>query len=199
MTAEELLKPLPHEVKKIPRSMNCFLCFRRKIYLLAVSGGFVDDIRDGRFLTRVVTKIWNNISKEKKGIYVRLAKEVRKIDHDRYKGVRIKKKIIGENQFVNTYMVNYSPTSRKGKNDLISSHTGNPSQHQGSPVVEMTNYSLPSFVENPATIVPANDAFNNKIGDFSFVLPIYDYYYPYYFNLLNQEELPNPSYEHCYR
>ncbi|CAG8517970.1 1947_t:CDS:1 [Acaulospora morrowiae] len=177
ITAEELIKPLPDEIKKRPRSMNSFMCFRRKVYLLAVSGGFTEDIKDGRFLTQVVAKIWNHTSKEVKNIYTRLAREVKSIDNDRYKDVKVEKKRICEKQFVNTYMVSYGlPISRRGKNSISLRPRKSSGRPTNPPVEERIDYSIPSFVENSTTIT-ANPIpefmFYNEAHSY-FILPVYE-------------------------
>ncbi|CAG8501746.1 752_t:CDS:2 [Racocetra fulgida] len=88
----ELLMPIPKDIKKIPRPMNSFLCCRRKIYLLAIKRGLTDEIADGKFLTQVTTKIWKHASQLQKNIFVEIAKHIKLIEKERYENCNVKKK-----------------------------------------------------------------------------------------------------------
>ncbi|RHZ88360.1 hypothetical protein Glove_23g48 [Diversispora epigaea] len=177
ITADELLKPLPNEIKKIPRSMNSFLCFRRRIYLLAVEGGFIDEIRDGRFLTNVVTKVWKLASSEQKNIYTQIAREVRKIDRTRYKGIKIEKTIKNNvNSFVNTYMVNFGKTKTSRRN---SSRTRNTKKSIRTNLYPTELLFQPPIIDNSSVIpIETSPSFFNTIDNIdneNFPFPIFDY------------------------
>lgn len=199
ITAEELMKPLPNEIKKIPRSMNSFLCFRRKIYLLAVEGGFIDEIRDGRFLTNVVTKVWKSASSEQKNIYTQIAREVREIDHTRYKGVKVEKPVKSHvNSFVNTYMVNFgskTKTTRKVRNNSRARNSKKPTRTAppynclvglSAPIIDSSNLipfqsslssSSPTLIFNNNENIESNDNIQNlvDITSFPFIIPMWGY------------------------
>ncbi|CAG8453235.1 10402_t:CDS:1 [Dentiscutata erythropus] len=109
----ELLMPIPKDIKKIPRPMNSFLCCRRKIYLLAIKRGLTDEIADGKFLTQVTTKIWKHASQLQKNIFVEIAKHIKLIEKERYENCNVKK-VTKEvaNVFVNVNMENFGHKDR---------------------------------------------------------------------------------------
>ncbi|CAG8483686.1 40879_t:CDS:1 [Gigaspora margarita] len=109
----ELLMPIPKDVKKIPRPMNSFLCCRRQIYLLAIKRGLTDEIADGKFLTQVTTKIWKHASQLQKNIFVEIAKHIKLIEKERYENCNVKK-VTKEvaNVFVNVNMENFGHKDR---------------------------------------------------------------------------------------
>ncbi|CAG8462948.1 24107_t:CDS:1 [Cetraspora pellucida] len=109
----ELLMPIPKDIKKIPRPMNSFLCCRRKIYLLAIKRGLTDEIADGKFLTQVTTKIWKHASQLQKNIFVEIAKHIKLIEKERYENCNVKK-VTKEvaNVFVNVNMDNFGHKDR---------------------------------------------------------------------------------------
>ncbi|CAG8654326.1 4235_t:CDS:1, partial [Scutellospora calospora] len=161
----ELLMPIPKDIKKIPRPMNSFLCCRRKIYLLAIKRGLTDEIADGKFLTQVTTKIWKHASQLQKNIFVEIAKHIKMIEKERYENCNVKK-VAKEvaNVFVNVNMENFGhkdrihKTNKKKSTTRVKKTTPYSNKKNGSQIDQNLINSINSI---------SNQTFINTQNDFS--------------------------------